>query len=96
VRVLVLPEDQVHPRDGQSRGRAGSVTDLSAVKTALNGIRTVIHLVAKIAIGAKRICTKESPLTNREVFNVAAAQGIRAVLVSSIVVYETPFAETLR
>lgn len=89
VRVLVLPHDPISPPwlDRVELVR-GDVADSNSVEQALDGIRTVFHLVAKIGDWGEHDQHYRVTVGGTEnVLSEAAARGIRAVLVSSIVVY---------
>ena len=96
VRALVLPGEEA-PREWEDVAIVrGDVTDPIAVSAALDGVDRVFHLVAivedwgpeerfvRVTIGGTHIVLAE-----------AARRGIRAVLVSSVVVYGTALATSV-
>jgi nucleoside-diphosphate-sugar epimerase len=89
VRALVLPDESIAGLpEGAVEIVRGSVTDRAEVDRAVDGMDLVFHLAAVVGDWADEGLFRAVTVGGtRSVLSAAAAQGARAVLASSIVVY---------
>jgi nucleoside-diphosphate-sugar epimerase len=90
LRALVLPDEAIEGLwQRPVEVRRGDVRDHAAVEAAMGGARTVFHLAAVVPPweGPESAYQEVAEKGTRHVLHSAAAQGSRAVLVSSMVVY---------